>query len=735
MQVTLLVVVLAIMGYGVAANNIALTVLASAGAISAWWARTRPWAVHVPRFVLNLALMVSVLFVASLAVRSGVEIGRVAELMIVLTIIKCFDRQHARDYMEIYTLALFLVIAAVMTSVSLELGLVLLAFLPTAVVGVMLLQVFSAHERVAVSTRHNAPPSAQRTVPRLARGTRSSSHFRRTATAMLIMGATVAITVFVLVPRGMGENILGTDIGSSRRTKTAFTGKVQLGQEGLLSESTVPVLHLAVTNEFDQNVGGESIVYYLRGNVLDRYDASEDTWTRSDDDSSYRGSRRPANANEWIDLDQHNGSTLRQSITMLAASKESDYLFAVYKPIRIRFDRNVQMEKQRDSRILVLNNTRELKYEVESAIQPAARRNYTPETDVSFDSAVVRSFAERVLQAAAVETDPNLRTRQGDRSAIIAIRDFFHRDFAYTTDIQAPPSDSQDPIEWFLSDRREGHCEYFASAMTAMCRSIGIDARVVTGYVAVEWNEMSSHYVVRESNAHAWVEVRNREGTFRTYDPTPPDDLRAVHTPEQGFFSRLRSFLDTIEHLWVSRVVTFDSGMRDTLIRDGGGIETSLADSAKQLLGKTKLGGASLALQASLVGLLVCTIVVAIGAALRLILARTARTGSKLRHEVTKESHADEPWMSGIDFYYGLLEELQSVGHPKPLSCPPLKHLDSLQSANPVLARAAQPLVALYYRARFGHRSVSADEQNAAAETLLQIKDSTAIIAAETSSK
>ncbi len=716
MQVTLLVVLLAILSYCVAAGDLVLLVLSAPAAITAWWARTKPWATLVPRYLLNLTLLISMLFVAWLTTRQGVKLERVAELMVVLTVIKCFDRQGARDYMELYTLSLFLVIGAVMTSVRLELGLVLLVFMPAAVVGVMLLQVFTAHERVAVSTNKGAPGSAQRPMPRLARGDRASAQFRLTATTVLVGGAAVAIAVFVLVPRGMGENILGTAVGSSRSMTTAFTGEVALGRTGLLSESTTPVLHMAVIDEFGQNLGGASTVYYLRGNVLDHYDAETKTWTRRDDSNN----RRPTEvlADTWRMLSATKGKSVRQIITLLAGNEESNYLFAVYRPTRIKFDRNVRIERQSDDRLLVLGHTRELKYEVDSNTQPTRRERQTIKNPVSFDSDVVKRVALAVVEEAQIEPSSLSRDVQDDRSAALAIRDFLHRQFVYTTDIQAPESASQDPIEWFLTDHREGHCEYFASAMAAMCRSVGIDARVVTGYVAVEWNEMTTQYVVRESNAHAWVEVLDQGGVYRTYDPTPPDDLRAIHAAKQGLFARLRSLLDTIEHLWVSRVVTFDSGMRNTLIRDSKGFENALASSAQQLLSKTRLGGFSLALQAALVGTIVFTLVVVASLLLRRVLGGVRRKGRRSAVDEAADNAIAQPWLARTDFYHQLLDALKGLGHAKPPSRPPLAHIETIHTTDPALAQGAQPLVNLYYRARFGHHPISTEEQAAAAAAL-----------------
>jgi hypothetical protein len=64
-----------------------------------------------------------------------------------------------------------------------------------------------------------------------------------------------------------------------------------------------------------------------------------------------------------------------------------------------------------------------------------------------------------------------------------------------------------DPVEDFVMHNRQGHCEFFASALALMLRSVGIPSRLVLGYRCAEYNEQRGQYIVRQSNAHAWVEA------------------------------------------------------------------------------------------------------------------------------------------------------------------------------------------------------------------------------------
>ena len=90
--------------------------------------------------------------------------------------------------------------------------------------------------------------------------------------------------------------------------------------------------------------------------------------------------------------------------------------------------------------------------------------------------------------------------------------------FGYSLDVRLDPR--RDPVVDFLLRRREGHCELFASSMVLLARTLGIPSRVVAGYRGGESNRSFGYRVVRERNAHAWVEAWV-DGRWQTFDPTP----------------------------------------------------------------------------------------------------------------------------------------------------------------------------------------------------------------------
>ncbi len=93
---------------------------------------------------------------------------------------------------------------------------------------------------------------------------------------------------------------------------------------------------------------------------------------------------------------------------------------------------------------------------------------------------------------------------------ILALEDYLvtSPDFTYSLDLNPNKrSPNLDPIEDFASNHRTGHCQYFASTMAMMLRSMGVPSRIVLGFRPNDFNTTSNFFVVRQKHAHSWVEA------------------------------------------------------------------------------------------------------------------------------------------------------------------------------------------------------------------------------------
>jgi protein-glutamine gamma-glutamyltransferase len=135
----------------------------------------------------------------------------------------------------------------------------------------------------------------------------------------------------------------------------------------------------------------------------------------------------------------------------------------------------------------------------------------------------------------------------------LAIENYLRTHFAYT--LQLSRTVPHDPLANFLFERKEGHCEYFASSMAVMLRTLGIPSRVVNGFRTGEFNDLTSQYVVRASNAHSWVEAYFPNYGWIAFDPTP-----GASNPTRAGWNRVSLYVDAMASFWREWVVNYDAG-------------------------------------------------------------------------------------------------------------------------------------------------------------------------------
>ena len=118
----------------------------------------------------------------------------------------------------------------------------------------------------------------------------------------------------------------------------------------------------------------------------------------------------------------------------------------------------------------------------------------------------------------------------------------------------------------FLFDVRGGDCEYFVRRWPS-CRRLRASPRIVNGFQTGEYNDAADAYVVRQADAHSWVEVYFAEtDTWVTFDPTPADG-RPAGTSGEGLTGRLRRYADALELFGIQHVVAYDRQSQRSLAR------------------------------------------------------------------------------------------------------------------------------------------------------------------------
>lgn len=169
-----------------------------------------------------------------------------------------------------------------------------------------------------------------------------------------------------------------------------------------------------------------------------------------------------------------------------------------------------------------------------------------------------------------------------------ALNYFRNNDFSYTLN---PPPLGEESIDDFLFRTRKGYCEHYASAFTYLMRAAGIPARMVAGYLGGELNPYGKYLIVRQSDAHVWVEVwMSGKGWVRT-DPTlavapqraeqglaaalPPEEWSIISSlgalgPLAKYWINIRLGGDAINNQWNKWVLGYSNNRQKTLLAKFG---------------------------------------------------------------------------------------------------------------------------------------------------------------------
>jgi len=151
-------------------------------------------------------------------------------------------------------------------------------------------------------------------------------------------------------------------------------------------------------------------------------------------------------------------------------------------------------------------------------------------------------------------------------------------DFSYTLKLTPPIDRSLDPIADFLVNKRKGHCQYFASALAMLLRSMDIPTRLVVGFRPSEYNEVGDYFLVQHSHAHVWVEAYFRieelraqkipvpscvkDGAWLRLDATPPGE----GSNAGGTFKATNAqTLGMMQEYWSEMILNMDKSKQSTI--------------------------------------------------------------------------------------------------------------------------------------------------------------------------
>lgn len=492
---------------------------------------------------------------------SGSFLTATVHLVLFLMVVRLFSLQRTRDHYMLAVLSFLMVLASAVLTVGSVFVLAFAAFLLVAVVTFVLMEM-----------RHSV---AQREDEAIAEDPRVAAFHRRMAyslaaiaPALMLLILAGSFLIFFFLPRVSSRYL--TAYTPTSDVSTGFTDRLQLGRIGQIQQSSAVVMHIEIQNDMQ---GAYDLKW--RGIALNAFDGK--VWSNSfgskqipsSGDGSYRLATAP---------DRPGSSTIpRRSIhyrvlmeplgsNVFFLAEQARSLSGNYRPVTMDpggavydFDLDHPITRYDAESDLPEIDSDQLRLAPNTVPEGADEYLKLPPLDIR-----ISQLAEQITASSP-----------GNYDKAVAIEQYLRTHFGYT--LELPRTRPQDPLANFLFERKQGHCEYFASSMAVMLRTLRIPSRIVNGFRTGEFNDLTGQYVVRASNAHSWVEAYLPGSGWISFDPTPAGGL-----PTRTGWSRIQLYVDAAASFWREWIINYDASHQRELGKDAASNSRRFFDEACQ---------------------------------------------------------------------------------------------------------------------------------------------------------
>jgi transglutaminase-like putative cysteine protease len=317
-------------------------------------------------------------------------------------------------------------------------------------------------------------------------------------------------------------------------------------------------------------------------------------------------------------------------------------------------------------------------------------------------SAQVRELAQSITETSGTQYE---KAR--------AVERHLRQNYRYSLDVGTAVM--KNPIEDFLFVRKSGYCEHYASAMVILLRTLGIPARLATGFLPGEWNDFGHYYTVRQRDAHAWVEVYFPVSGWVTFDPTP-EVLGIAPNP---FLTNASKLIDSIRLQWDRYVVRYSVRDQVAIVQDLRDLSEHLR---QQAMGTLTLVGrwASSTVNTVMQQLRASGGVVL--AAVVVLCVAGAFAVSTIRRFWYRRRSPQGSHRASTQLYAELLQLLENRGLCKPHGLTPQEFVRTVKTHWREAGANVEMMTDWYYRFRFGPVSASADDVAFAQQLLSSLR-------------
>jgi transglutaminase-like putative cysteine protease len=553
--------------------------------------------------------------------------------------------------------------------------------------------------------------------------------------ASFVITAACATVVFLIFPR---EGLEGE---AWRRTRAGgFSLRVSLASDERIEDSRAEVMTVRWIGPDGEAIENRDPLH-LRGAVFDAYDPVSQSWQVPE---TSRRRQVEGEGDAFVPL-AGDGIDPRLQVFQLIVQMRglaTNQVFSVLAPIALQAPEGMPITLDRSTLLLSTASGRIGEFDryalrvkpyptdpdmailVEDAEPPGPLPTFPVAGVMPLAQDALDRFGPKGRRVPSIDearATPSVRWERNRLVANALESALLSGGFSYSTDLgSVRRRRGEDPIVNFLAESRIGHCQYFASALCAMCQSLGVDARVVAGFVAFEYDEGQRQYIVRSSNAHAWVEVRTGQAQWTVFDGTPPATLEQLQAAQRSWADGLRWMWDPLNFAWTRHVVSFDaqaqadfadrmSATRDAIARPARAVREA-TQLARQRLAETFSGlVGGLWLGSIATGLFVTMVIVA------LLRARHRRTVALLGPRSSPHERA----LARI--YLDALRLAERRGAGRRPGMTPMDVVAEFSRRSPAGAEHLRAVVEAFYQVRFGGRIATAARCSEAARSLARL--------------
>lgn len=563
-------------------------VIATFAGIVVNWLRDTPLErVEATERVWTIATVLALLVLGGLAFATTNYLLYAILFVMVLVVTRLFQSRSSRDVFQLYGLSFMAVTAGAIINPALAFLGIFFVYIILLVWGLILLHVQRDIEALqAEQTEQGERPRA------LAWQARDlvSRRFLLGASALALSIFAGSLVIFFFFPR-LG---IGMFFGQGRRAQSmsGFSDKIELGHFGDIKDNMEVVMRVELPDDRDR----ADMHLRLRGITFDRY--KDGLWEKT---VGPAWAMTQTEEGSWISEEYQRvrgrvpqGEMLRQSVYLEPLSMDTRMVFGMPRVMRLTID-NPTLQRFRGKRALSFFQDSADDISTKTPKEVALRYDVESWQPRGMDQSLREASGEapKFVRDRFLQLPPNLDPRIAELAKTLsagATNDFdkarlvekrLSEDWEYTTE---GGQDRTHPLEEFLFTRKKGHCEYFATGMAVMLRTLGIPARPANGFFGGAYNPFGRFYTIRQADAHSWVEVWFAGHGWVTFDPTPASEV--LVPPEIGALAALKEAYDSFKLQWFKWIVEYDfekqlevlrrvgstlSGLRELLPKPSGG--------------------------------------------------------------------------------------------------------------------------------------------------------------------